>query len=521
MDQKEILNFCLERGILLDKDVLNLFTETTDFDSVRLMIEKIQESTHKKIITKNVFVEGINKIGTSFPENSQNSIEKLKIRLGLELEISKEISIIDSPKKEVDFNNKKEFNVKISQYIANSNKKLEVDDFVSYFRSRFSKMKSILQSHSNLKNLVSINKISGDRQGISIIGIVSDKRITKNGNILFNLEDLTGNIRVLINQNKQSLYNKAEDITLDSIVGISGSGNKEIIFANDIIFPDSMLNEKKKSPVEEYALFISDVQFGNKLFLKNNFLKFIDYLNGKIPNTPEVNKIKYLFIVGDLIDGLGVYPEQEKDLEVKDIEEQFKGIAELLSRIRKDIAIIISPGNHDGVRMMEPQPFFDKKYAWPLYMLENVFLATNPCYVNIGEQKGFPGIDILLYHGYSYLYYADNIPSLIKSDSKNSPDKIMAYLLMNRHLAPTHSSVQYFPSQEDFLVIDKVPDIFVSGHIHKCAISFYNNTLLISTAAWEGKTALQEKVGNEPDFSKIPIYNLKTGGIKILDFEGV
>ena len=32
-------------------------------------------------------------------------------------------------------------------------------------------------------------------------------------------------------------------------------------------------------------------------FMKNNFLKFIDYINGEIPNTPEVSKIKYLFIL--------------------------------------------------------------------------------------------------------------------------------------------------------------------------------------------------------------------------------
>ena len=41
-------------------------------------------------------------------------------------------------------------------------------------------MKNILQEHSELNRLVSINKISRDRQGISVIGLVSDKRITKN-----------------------------------------------------------------------------------------------------------------------------------------------------------------------------------------------------------------------------------------------------------------------------------------------------------------------------------------------------
>jgi DNA polymerase II small subunit len=380
-------------------------------------------------------------------------------------------------------------------------------------------MKSILQSQPNLKNLISINKISGDRQGFSIICIVSEKRITKNGNILLDVEDITGRMRVLINQNKPQIYKKAEEIALDSVIGITGSGNKEILFANDLFFPDSFLVEKKKSPVEEYALFVGDIQYGSKLFFKESFNKFIDYLNGKVPNTPEVSKIKYLFIVGDIVAGIGIYPDQEKDLEVNDLGLQFKQIAELLDKIRKEITIIISPGNHDCVRLMEPQPILDKKFAEPLYNLKNVLLATNPCYVNIGGKKGFSGIDVLVYHGFSYPYYADNIPSLIQADAMNFPDKIMAYLLKNRHLAPTHGSNQHFPLAEDTFVIDKIPDVFVSGHTHKCAVSFYNNTLLISGAAWENLTENQAKMGNKPDFCKVPIFNLKTGGVKILDFE--
>jgi DNA polymerase II small subunit len=517
MDSKEILKFCLEKGILLDKDVLNLISEATDFDAARLMIEKIQESTHQKIITKKIFAESIDHIRVpGISEDKQKSIEKLKIRLGLELEISKEV-VNPVPVKNLSEQNLT--GVETFSYVTTSNKKIEVENFTNYFRNRLLKLKGILQSHQNLKNLVSINKISNDRQNFSIIGIVSDKRTTKNGNLLLDLEDFTGSIRVLINQNKPDLHKKGEEITLDSVIGVSGSGNKEIIFANDVVFPDSTLPERKRAPFEEYALFIGDIHFGSKLFLRDSFLKFINYLNGNVPNTPEVSKIKYLFIMGDLVAGVGIYPEQERDLVINNLEEQYKGFAELLKMIRKDITIIISPGNHDGVRLMEPQPTFDKKYAFPLYDLDNVILLTNPAQVTIAHKNGFSGIDVLVYHGYSYPYYADTIPFLIQANAINSPDKIMTYLLRNRHLAPTHSSTQYFPFDEDPLVIEKVPDIFVSGHTHKCAISFYNNTLIISGAAWESKTDFQEKMGNEPDFCKVPIVNLKTGGVKILDFE--
>ena len=34
MDPKEILSFCVERGMLVDKEVLNLFKETSDISSI-------------------------------------------------------------------------------------------------------------------------------------------------------------------------------------------------------------------------------------------------------------------------------------------------------------------------------------------------------------------------------------------------------------------------------------------------------------------------------------------------------
>ena len=71
------------------------------------------------------------------------------------------------------------------------------------------------------------------------------------------------------------------------------------------------------------------------------------------------------------------------------------------------------------------------------------------------------GFDILTYHGFSYIFYANNIPSLIKREL-DAPDKIMAYLLKNRHLAPTHTSVQYFPFEKDGLLIaEKVQKMIV------------------------------------------------------------
>ena len=266
-------------------------------------------------------------------------------------------------------------------------------------------------------------------------------------------------------------------------------------------------------------LFLGDLHFGSKKFMAENFEKFINYLNGKLPNTPEALKIKYLLIAGDLVTGIGNYPNQEKDLAITDLEEQNIKMAEILKKIRKDIKIVICPGNHEGVRLMEPQPLYDEKYAWPIYEIENVILTENPSTINIGAKRNFPGFNILMYHGFSYPFYADTVSRLLKARAMNTPDDIMKYLLKNRHLAPTHNSIQSFPHEKDTHLIRAAPDIFFSGHTHKSAVSYYNNILVISCSSWEGKTPYQEKFGNEPDHCKVPLLNLKTRAIKIFDFE--
>jgi DNA polymerase II small subunit len=527
MDTNELSNFFIKKGILLDNEILKLFQGLQNQNSIKLLIEKITKQTNQKIITKKIFIENeenIKDIFSGLTNENRENLEELKIKLGLRIEISgkKRIVPLETSKEESQGESEgglqENDDIKISSQYMPSNKKIEVKDFVTYFSNRFSELRDFIKDSPKLKKLVSINRLTMSRQNTSIIGIVYRKMMTKNKNILLEVEDLTGRTKVLITKNKPEIYDEACELALDSVVGFSGSGNKEILFVNNIVFPELRNPERKKSFSDESAVFIGDLHIGDKLFMEKNFLKFVDYLNGKIPNASDFSKIKYVFVVGDIVAGVGVYPNQEKDLEIKDIEGQYSKAAELFGKIRKDIKLIIIPGNHDCVRLMEPQPILDEKYAWPLYTLKNAIFAANPSSINVGAKDNFPGFDVLAYHGFSFPYYANNIPSLISKDSINTPIKIMDYLLKNRHLAPSHSSVQYSPSEKDNLLIRKVPDIFISGHIHKSGVSYFNNILVISVSCWEKMTPFQEKLGNKPDFCKVPLFNFKSRQIKILDF---
>ena len=508
----EILKFCLSKGILLDRESFNLLSEFDEITAKEL-IEKVS-LMQEKIITKSFFIKNADKINQLI--NNEKVIEKLKMNLGLTLEISREMFVEPKEKKDQNLDN-----IKVLYSPRNSMKKLKALDFVKHFRSRFSEIKQILQEREDIENLTSINKINGQRQSLSIISIVFSKRFTKNKNIILDVEDLTGKISVLINKDKTELYAKAKDSLIDDIIAIKGFGNREIIFANDIIYPDIFLSEKNFLDRDEKAAFISDIHVGSINFLEDNFRKFIKWLNGEVGDEnqrEEAKKIKYLFIVGDTVEGVGVFPGQEELLNIKDIKKQYEKLAEMLSIIRKDIRIIMCPGQHDSVRIAEPQPPVGEYYAQNLHKLENIIFVSNPSLIEI-TKNGKKGVKILMYHGASMNSFANEIESLRIVKPHDNPSKVVKEILKRRHFSPMHSAVTYIPfEKEDPLLIRETPDIITTGDFHKPDIDIYKNILIICSSCWQSITPFEEKVGNHPDPCKVPVLDLKTREIKILDF---
>jgi DNA polymerase II small subunit len=330
-------------------------------------------------------------------------------------------------------------------------------------------------------------------------------------------------MNVLISQDKEPLLNKAKEIVLDDIIGLKCSGGGEILYANDIVFPDSFVLDKKKSEEEIYALFISDIHVGSKLFLEENFTRFINWINGLDVDEltkAKIEKIRYLFISGDNVDGIGIYPGQEALLTVKNMTDQYKLLASYLNKIPKYIKIIMCPGQHDAVRVPEPQPAIDSDFAKDLTEMNNVFLVSNPALIEVDCAENKKGLKVLMYHGASMIRtWIDGIEELRIGKAHMNPTKIVKYMLRHRHLSPTHSSNVYVPSErEDSLVIKEVPDIVATGDLHKSDIDIYNNILIIAGSCWQSMTPFEEKVGNQPDPCKVPMFNLKTREIKILDF---
>ena len=403
-------------------------------------------------------------------------------------------------------------------------KKREVDDFVNYFKNRYTTISEMLKGRTELQNSLSIRRfLGGQNKDVSFIGIVVDKRVSKNGNILVQLEDTTGIVTAIITKTKTDLFKLANDIVVDEVIGVTGACNGNFVFCNSLFYPDVPIsNEFKKCGDDIYAAFISDIHVGSKMFLPKPLNNFIQWINGNYGDSYSrelASKVKYLFVVGDLVDGVGIYPEQDRELEIKDVNLQYEECSRYLDQIRKDIKIITCGGNHDALRLSEPQPMLDKDYAKSLYEIKNMQMVTNPSYVNIHKKNGFPGFTVLMYHGYSFDYYISNVESIRLNGGYDRADLVMKFLLQKRHLAPSHSSTLYIPDiKEDPLVIKDIPDFFVSGHIHKMSVGFYRGITTLCSSCWQGKTIFQEKVGHHPEPGRVPLINLGTREVKVMKF---
>ena len=120
-----------------------------------------------------------------------------------------------------------------------------------------------------------------------------------------------------------------------------------------------------------------------------------------------------------MIDGIGIFPNQDKELLEKDSFSQMDHAINILSQIPKHMKVFLIPGNHDLGRRALPQPAIPKKYAEKLYSLDNVTMLGNPCMINM------EGIKILMFHGQSL----DDIIASIPGLSYSKPAEAMKILL--------------------------------------------------------------------------------------------
>jgi DNA polymerase II small subunit len=371
--------------------------------------------------------------------------------------------------------------------------------FKKLFQDRYWRLLGVARKRPDSKNIVNVESVKGQKvEKVKIGGLISS-RDSRRGNVELTIDDPTGSIRIVC---KEDCADDAMRIPLDSFVIAEVSRTRSgQLFASSVNMPDIPSHKALTASHQGYAVLLSDLHIGSKMFLRDDFQRFILWLNGKLGDLEIVSRVKYVVIAGDVIDGIGVYPGQENQLIERDLKRQYTLAAELIAQIPKHIKVIVSPGNHDPVRQALPQPAVSADLASELYALENVTGVGNPSYVKLD------GVNFLVYHGRSL----DDIIATIPDLSYSRPGAAMQVLLKARHLAPMYGKrTALSPELRDMLVIDPVPDVFHSGHVHAIDVLDYRGTLIVNSGTFQAQTPFQANMGMEPTASIAPIVDLST-----------
>jgi len=390
-----------------------------------------------------------------------------------------------------------------------------IEDYLEYFQDRFKQTEKLLRQRMDVKSAASVVDALRSQSGtrLKIIGMITDKRESKQ-KIMLTVEDLTASITVLVPQDSSSdLQKKARFLMLDQIVCLGlVKTRSSLLIAEDIVLPDVPQKAPHKAPVPVCAVLTSDMHVGSTKFTREAFDRFILWLNGKYGDEKSreiASHVKYVLIAGDIVDGVGVYPNQIKELAIKDVHKQYSLASKYLEQIPDYIEVIVTPGNHDAPRKALPQPAIANTFLETLQESRRVYSLGNPCTLSLH------GVEILVFHGRSL----DDVISTVPDMSHSHPEKAMRLLLQSRHLAPLYGGkTPLSPENKDPLVIQRVPDIFHAGHVHSLEYANYRGVLIMNSGCWQEQTDYMRRNGFMPTFAKVPVVNLQTMEVTAIPF---
>ncbi len=389
-----------------------------------------------------------------------------------------------------------------------SREEKDVPEFLNNYNDRYDRLKKLLMRRMELKSAVAIQRLDMRSEGeeAAVVGIVRDKYSTNSGRYIVELEDKTGSFKALVEERD------GDRIVPDEVIGVRGSLGGDIIYANSVVRPDLPIPQGANTTREKVrAAYVSDFHLGSKDTLEERFDEFAEWMG-----SDAASDIGYLVIPGDVVEGVGTYPGQEEELKVTNIYDQYEMFEDWVEELPESLQLIVGPGNHDIVRLAEPQPSLPEKALPRISDFNNVHLVQNPQWVKLHGIES-SGILNLMYHGYSFDDHVAQIQEL-REKAYQEPHHVMIDLLKRRHLAPTFGTNLLAPEDKDYLTIEREPDVFVAGHFHSHANQSYKGVNVICASTFQSQTDFQKRMGHEPDPGKVTVVDYKTRNTEVKQF---
>ena len=389
-----------------------------------------------------------------------------------------------------------------------------MEDMVSCFSDRLKRIRRLLVEGRVLPNRptpiaeVTSNLARHRESAVTVVGLVDSPKHTRNGHLMFDIEDESASMSCLLIRRDDHGATHAVNAGLmpDDAIGVTGRVAREgdKLNVEDIHFPPLPRHRKARasSDAAVSAAFLSDVHLGSRTFLEPQWHKLVAWFH----DDPLAQSVRYFVLSGDGVDGVGIYPGQEKELAIKDLFDQYGELARLLELLPDHVDVLLLPGNHDAVRPAEPQPALDPEVQSDY---NNATFVGNPCDFSLH------GVRILSYHGKSI----DDFVAKMRTVSYARPESAMRAMLERRHLAPSWGGkTPLSPEPEDRLTIPVVPDIFVTGHVHGHFVGDHKGVTMVHSSTWQDQTSYQRMLGFQPKPCMLTVVNLQTHASTTIPF---
>ena len=389
----------------------------------------------------------------------------------------------------------------------------KAEEFQRYFRDRYERLRALLEQRGvSFSSVLDARRLKRGQEA-TLAMMLLERRETERA-LLLEAEDLTGSLRLIVPKRSQRLALEAASILPDSVFAARVLRLDESFLVQEIFLPEvpaaGRKREEARAP-EVYLCLASDLHVGSKRFRRDLWESFLDWLSRE--RDREAKRVRYLVVAGDLVDGVGVFPGQRWELEYTSVKRQLEEAAKLLREVPEHVRIILSPGNHDPAQKALPQPPLTGGYRKILERAREITFVGNPAWLEVG------GRSILVYHGQGLDDAIQALPNISYNTLQKDVGKVLEALVRHRHLAPIYGeNTPVLPLPEDPLVLDKVPDLIHSGHIHVAYAGAYRDVKLVNTGTWQEQTSYQKSMGLEPTVGTIALVNLKTMTIKLKRF---
>ena len=178
---------------------------------------------------------------------------------------------------------------------GNSTTEGKMTDISACFNDRLTSIRKLIVQNSNLPRkhqeisrlIAEYSRYQGYENKAVAIGLVNEPRYTKNGHLMWGLEDETGEMTCLLTKRSGDDRDRAHEQILeaglmpDDVMGVSGTFSQtgDIFYVDDLHFPLESKHQKSSSEEGVSVAFLSDIHVGSKTFLEAQWHKMVRWFH--------------------------------------------------------------------------------------------------------------------------------------------------------------------------------------------------------------------------------------------------